>query len=286
MIKAGVVAFRQDHSEPPIRKTYLNNPMPDDDANDADEEGAAKVMTSYFFRSSLQASNVLANMFGKKVFDYPKDHEVIARFIDYVTNDDDIVIDAFAGSGSTGHAVLALNALQLSSRKVILVEIDPTIAQTVTRKRLDIAQAGYSYTNKKGVQVDVEALGSGFRYCTLGKPLFDEWGGVTEGVTFPDLAAFTFFSETGSPIPAKAVTGQSLIGAFQDRAIHLLWSADSAGAADVAAGNVLTVETLAALAPHDGPRVVYAEGCTVSAERLAAAGVTFKQVPYQLGTAT
>jgi uncharacterized lipoprotein YmbA len=61
-----------------------------------------------------------------------------------------------------------------------------------------------------------------------------------------------------------------------------LCSPGSVGVADAAAGNVLTLSVLEALAAHDGPRVVYAEGCTVPPERLATDGVVFKQVPYQL----
>ena len=99
-------------------------------------------------------------------------------------------------------------------------------------------------------------------------------------------AAFVFFSDTGSPIPAKADTASSLLGSFDGRAIHLLWSATSAGVANASAGNVLSAEVLAALpkpAPDfAGSAVVYAEGCTVTPERLAAAGVSFKQIPYQV----
>ena len=68
--------------------------------------------------------------------------------------------------------------------------------------------------------------------------------------------------------------------------MHLLWSAESAGVANAGAGNVLTAEMLAALPKpspdFDGAAVVYGEGCTVTAERLAAAGVSFKQIPYQV----
>jgi hypothetical protein len=148
---------------------------------------------------------------------------------------------------------------------------------------------GYSYsTNEKEATV-VEPTGGGLRYCTLGKPLFDEWGCVTDGVTYGDLAAFIFFSDTGNPIPAKATSDTSLLGTFDGRAIHLLWSADSAGAADESAGNVLTAQRLADLPKpspdFDGPVTVYAEGCTVSAERLAAAQVSFRQIPYQVAGA-
>jgi len=54
----------------------------------------------------------MLDLFGAKVFDSPKDHEVLARWISYLssTAKNDIVMDFFAGSGTTGHAVMAQNA--------------------------------------------------------------------------------------------------------------------------------------------------------------------------------
>ncbi|MFN3859647.1 MAG: site-specific DNA-methyltransferase [Caulobacter sp.] len=203
-------------------------------------------------------------------FDYPKPDRLISYLISAVCPDRDaLILDSFAGSGTTGQAVMQLNAQDRGGRRCILVEMNQGVATGVTAKRLKAANDQLPTTE-------------GYRYCNLGKPLFDEWGGVTQGVGFADLAAFVFFSDTGSPIPAKASPGSSLLGTFQGRAIHLLFSEDSVGVASAAAGNVLTLATLEALPPFDGPRVVYGEGCTVPADRLAAAGVVFKQVPYQL----
>jgi hypothetical protein len=166
----------------------------------------------------------------------------------------------------------------------VLIEIDPTTATNITRERLRRVVVGY---NKDGdPQQPVEGLGSGFRFCTLGDPLFDEFGVLNPDVTFPDLAAHVFFCETGSPIPKRADGGTPLIGTFQGRAIYLLHAPDALGVASESAGNVLTVAVMEALpSPDDGftgTRVVYAEGCTVPEERLRAASVVFKQIPYQL----
>jgi adenine-specific DNA-methyltransferase len=65
---------------------------------------------------------------GAKVFDNPKDHEVIARIIGYCTSDDDLIVDFFAGSASTAEAVLTLNHVNKDSRRrFILVQLpEPT----------------------------------------------------------------------------------------------------------------------------------------------------------------
>jgi hypothetical protein len=158
----------------------------------------------------------------------------------------------------------------------------PDIAESVTAERLGRVIGGFS---KGGDPTrPVSGLGGGFRFCRLGTALFDEYGDVAQDVTFPDLAAHIFFSETGVPISARATC--ELLGVHQDRAVYLLFDSVHAETPRETAGNVLTPDRLAHLPDpppgFEGQRVIYAEGCTVSAERLKAAGVLFKQIPYQV----
>jgi len=231
-----------------------------------------------------RGSNEIREIFPdqKRAFANPKPTDLIGDLLSYVSGEDDIVMDAFSGSGTTGHATMALNNRAGGRRRYILVEMGEETAREVTSVRLSRVIGGYERKRRDGSTEPVLGLGGGFRFCTLGRSLFDEWGGVNEGITYADLAAFVFFSDTGSPIPTKATGESSLLGTFQGRAIYLLFTATSIGVASEGAGNVLTLSVLETLPPYDGPRVVYAEGCTVPAERLAAAGVVFKQVPYQL----
>jgi adenine-specific DNA-methyltransferase len=71
------------------------------------------------------------DLFGEKVFDFPKPVALLQMLIEQVTSDDDIVLDFFAGAGSTGHAVLAQNAADGGSRRFILIQIsEPTDASS------------------------------------------------------------------------------------------------------------------------------------------------------------
>ena len=125
MIEAGRVQFRDDHTEPPIRKTYLVRGGDGEDAGDADDDVSSQVAGTYFYRSALQASRWMLDTFGSKVFDNPKDHEVLARWVRYVSTPgkDDVVLDFFAGSGTTGHAVMWQNAADGGKRRYILVQL-------------------------------------------------------------------------------------------------------------------------------------------------------------------
>ncbi len=135
MIRLGKVVFRKDHTEPPIRKTYLvelDDEKETEEDSDVDESESddlpIQVAGSYFYRSALQATNELNQLFGKKVFNNPKDKEVIARWISYVgVSNGDIVMDFFAGSGTTGHAVLELNAFDNKTICYVLVQLPEVI---------------------------------------------------------------------------------------------------------------------------------------------------------------
>lgn len=124
MIRDGKVIFREDHTEPPIRKTYLVRGNEDDEIDDTNDVGI-QVAGSYFYRSGLPASNELAQLLGKKVFENPKDHDVLARWISYVggAQKDDVVLDFFGGSGTTLQAVMELNNRDGGTRKSICVQL-------------------------------------------------------------------------------------------------------------------------------------------------------------------
>ncbi|MEP4703274.1 MAG: site-specific DNA-methyltransferase, partial [Hyphomicrobiales bacterium] len=220
-------------------------------------------------------------------FDYPKPVELIKYLLKIgAFNEDAIVMDSFAGSGTTGEAVFSLNNEDDLKRSFLLAEMDEGTASQRTSKRLNQILAGYSYKDSNGKDITVQPMNGGFRYCRLGVPLFNEFGDIDGGVTFPDLAAHVFFAETGAPIPAKATGNYPYLGQYQDKAVYLLFSPAEAGFAREASGNVLTPDTLASLPTppegFEGGWIIYGEGCTVGKERLAEAGVTFKQIPYQI----
>lgn len=222
--------------------------------------------------SSDRAGKYLRKLIGKKAFEYPKPLELIKRIIAMAGGTNSLILDSFAGSGTTGEAVVRLNQEDGQRRRFILIEMLESIASDVTVPRLSKA---------------IEQIGSGgFRFCTLGEPLFDADGNVSPAVTYPDLAAHVFFCETGSPIPRRVDGSIPLIGTFQSRAIYLLHNANAVGVASASAGNVLTGGVLDILPLPEpgfaGARIVYGEGCTVPDERLSRLGVTFKQIPYQI----
>lgn len=235
-----------------------------------------------------ELSQILAVGASQDLFITPKPSRLIERILQIATNQDSVVLDSFAGSGTTGHAVLARNKADGGSRRFVLVEIDENIGTNVTAQRLANVVQG------KGDSV--AALGGGFRYCKLGEPLFDEAGNIRPTVRFPELAAHVFFTETGVPIPKRPRRANGphpgplprgeggyspLLGVHAGRAVYLLFNGVM-GDKRPDGGNVLTGAVLRELPAHDGPRIIYGEGCRLSAARLKREGVEFRQIPYQV----
>ncbi len=257
------------------------------------------------------AKKELRDVFGTQAsldFFTPKPTRLIERILQIATNPGDLVLDSFAGSGTTGHAVLKMNAAAGSTtegtenhrdqkseplcssvpsvvknvpdRRFILVEMDEKIAPEITRERVKRVAEGY--TNAKGEAVS--GLGGGFRYVRLGEAVFDDHGRIRESVRFADLARHVYFTETGEPLPKERISAKTpLLGIHHGRAVYLLYNGILKDRS-IDGGNALCRETLAHLPAHDGPKVVYAAGCRFSKARLEREGITFKQTPYAIRT--
>jgi len=213
------------------------------------------------------------------VFITPKPTRLIQRILQIATDKESIVLDSFAGSGTTGHAVLKQNIEDGGSRRFIQVEMLPEVAGTITAGRAKRAITGY--TNAKGQAV--EGLGGGFQFCRLSaEPLFDAEGQIRRDVSFAQLAEFVWFAETGTGLsPAKRGKADSpMLGVHEGRAIYLLYNGILKDRS-VAGGNVLTGPVFDVLPKFAGPKVIYAAANRMGG-RAAREGITFKQTPYAL----
>lgn len=213
------------------------------------------------------------------VFITPKPTRLVQRVLEIGSSPGDLVLDSFAGSGTTGHAVLKLNCIEANkaSRHFILVEMESKIAHEVTAER--VRRVAEGYTNAKGEKV--EGLGGGFRYCELGEPLSDEHGKIRESVRFADLARHVYFTETGEPLPRGRVPKSPLLGACRGVGIYLLYNG-ILGDKSAGGGNVLTRAVLAKLPPFDGQKVIYCAGCLLGRDKLRAERIVVRQTPYEI----
>ncbi len=204
-------------------------------------------------------------------FDTPKPTKLIQRILQIATNPEDIVLDSFAGSGTTGHAVLKQNADD-EGEQFILIEMDKDISKSITSERLQRVINGYG---------DVEGLVAVSAIANLAQPLFDPNRQIREEVKYNDLAQHVYFVETGQPLPQNAKKYFPLLGVSNGIAVYLLYNGILKDKS-VNGGNVLTYDVLEGLPAHDGQKVIYGNGSRISKARLNDLGIVFKQIPYEI----
>ena len=269
-IKDGRMLFPKNRRGRPREKVFLNELQ-------TATTGFPSIIDGVFTADGSQA---IRDIFQEQVFAFPKAPELIRALVDQAADRDSLILDSFAGSATTAQAVLELNKADGGHRRFILVEMESEVARNVAAQRLARVINGYKATRGEKT-IDVEGLGGGFRYCRLGTPLFDEGGNIAALVSFADLAAHVFFTETGVPIPKRPTGKSPLLGVHEGKAVYLLYNGVM-GDKRLKGGNVLTAAVLAKLPPHDGPKIVYGEACRLSPERLGREGIVFRQIPYEI----
>jgi len=206
-------------------------------------------------------------------FETPKPVRLIKNILQIATNKGDLILDSFAGSGTTGQAVLDLNKEDGGNRKFILVEMEPKIAKEITAERVKRVAKGYSYKKNNDKKVKVDGLGGGFEYVQLGAPLFDENGLINKDVKFNDLAQYVYFTETFTNLD-KAKMKENYIGEYNNIKYFLLF--------DSIDKNVLDRKFLKKLKKDKDKKIVYADKCLLDEEILEEYNIIFKQIPYQI----
>ena len=140
------------------------------------------------------ATRKLRDIFQDQVFDYPKSVNLIKQLIQQSSSEYHVILDSFAGSGTTAHAVLALNQEDGGNRKFILVECED-YADTITAERVRRVIKGVPDARDESLRT---GLGGSFTYCTLGDPI-DVEGMLTGGALpdYPALAAYLLHISAG-----------------------------------------------------------------------------------------
>ena len=212
-------------------------------------------------------------------FDNPKPVGLIDRVLRIATGPNDIILDSFAGSGTTAHAVLALNKEDGGSRKFILVECED-YADTITAERVRRVIRGVPNAREKSLQ---EGLGGSFTYCTLGSPIDVE--GMLTGESLPEyseLAAYLLHTATGRSASGElsAHNDDGLFYSGDATDYYLLYQPDI----DWLRSNeaMLNEERAGRIAGRGRPAIVFAAGKFIGQRFLTDRNITFCQIPYEL----
>ncbi len=212
------------------------------------------------------------------VFITPKPVKLLQRILQVATDRDSIVLDSFAGSGTTAHAVLKQNAEDGGERKFVLVEMED-YAHSLTAERVRRVIRGEGGQPFLGNE-------TGFDFYELGGELFSPLGDrIDPEVDKEALGRFAFFLETGLALDDGAAgtfgaNGAAFVGGGRDRDLYLFYEPGGT--------TVFGRRELAALAKSGGaakngrPTIVYADRCAVDDEDLEVRGIVFRKIPRDL----
>ena len=215
------------------------------------------------------ASTILTTIFGKKVFDFPKPATLISYLINFVCGTDDIILDSFAGSGTTAHAVLNLNKKDDGNRKFILVEMED-YAESITAERVRRVMRGYG----EGKNATV-GTGGAFDYYELGEPMFDDEKNLNENIGEEKIREYIYYTETKRHLERKRTeVSKYLLDTHNATGYYFFYERDRL--------TTLGVDTLHIVTERAEQYVIYADVCTLSKEDMAAKNIIFKKIPRDI----
>ena len=257
-VQDGRMWFGTDGKGIPRRKTYLS------------EREGKNVWTWWDNKTvghTQEATKEIANIFGSPtIFDYPKPVRLIQRIIQIATHKDSIILDSFAGSGTTAHAVLNMNQKDGGNRKFILIEMCD-YAESITAERVKRVIQGYG-SGKKAMK----GTGGNFSYYELGEKLLDgEY--LNEAVPISEIRQYVYFTETKERVKENSEEPYQL-GVYLDTAYYFYYERDAITTLDRSFLHEIKTKASA--------YVIYADRCLLSDAELEKYHITFKKIPRDI----
>jgi len=195
----------------------------------------------------------------------PKPFVFANEILSYFTKEDDIILDSFAGSGTTGHSVLNLNKEDKQNRKFILVEM-MDYAEKTTAERIRRAIKGFGET---------EGTGGSFDFYTLGQPLFLEEGNLNELIDVEKIRQYVYYTETKTPLTeTKHKDNKHFLGKNNDTAYYFNYEQDEVTTLDHA--------FLATMKTKAEQYVIYADNCLLTKDFMTKHHIIFKKIPRDI----
>lgn len=211
------------------------------------------------------AGRLLFEIFNKKVFDFPKPPSLIEYISNFLCDDNSIILDSFAGSGTTAHAVLNLNKQDGGNRKFICIEMED-YAETITAERVKRVIKGYGNT---------EGTDGSFDYYELGKPLFKKNGYLNEAVDEEKIRNYIYYTETKQPLcKIRSKENWYLLDHYNNTAYYFYYEKNQL--------TTLDLEGLSIVKEKAEQYIIYADNCLLDQEYMLKHNIIFKKIPRDI----
>lgn len=195
-------------------------------------------------------------------FDTPKPPRLIERILQIATDKNSIILDSFAGSGTTGQAVLNMNKADGGNRKFILVELED-YAESITAERIKRVIKGYEST---------DGIGGSFSFYDLGEPLLLENQYLNENISIDKIREYVYFMETKKVLPINNYN--YYLDTNNNTAYYFYYEKESI--------TTLNYNFLKSMNVPAEYYVIYADNCTLSEDELLKYHITFKKIPRDI----
>ena len=205
-------------------------------------------------------------IWGEVRFDFPKNSGLLEELLSQATESDSIILDSFAGSGTTAHAVLNMNK-DGGHRKFILVEM-MDYADSITAERVKRVISGYGEDKKA-----VPGTGGGFSYYELGEPLLVD-GLLNPNVEESKIREYVYYTETRQPMPEPSADEKHLLGVHDRHAYYFYYEPDQL--------TTLNKAFLRTIKTRAESYLIYADVNMLSAEEMEKFHISFKKIPRDI----
>jgi adenine-specific DNA-methyltransferase len=281
-IAGGRVIFPDKPSGRPMVKRYRKNLKSDVNPvstwiRGLSETASDEKVTALTSALTSEGGKVLQEIFQNVPFNYSKPPSLISSLIKQVVPKDGLVLDSFAGSATTAHAVLALNKEDGGNRKFILVECED-YADTITAERVRRVIKGVKGASDEALK---KGLGGSFSYFELGKAI--ELDSILDGKNLPEyheLARYVFYTATGEEFDERKVNEKrQFVGESKTHEVYLFYRPDI----DYLKKTALTLDRAEELGKPKGKRrLVFAPTKYLDQEQLDALRIDFAQLPFEI----
>ena len=243
---------------------------------DGIDEETASEFTNY--GTTTKGSQLLQVIFGgEKVFNNPKPIELIKHILKIAAKKDSLILDSFAGSGTTGHAVLELNKEDGGNRKFVLVEMEE-YANSITAERVRRVIKGVKTAKNENLK---NGLGGTFSYFELGPTI--EMESILQGKNLPsyeEFARYIFYTATGEEFNEKKINEKTgFIGETKNYELYMFYKPD----VEWLKRNALTLDGVKAMPKFKSKqRLVFAPAKYVDDYTCLENRIDFCQLPYEI----
>lgn len=258
LLSEGRLWFGSDGTGVPRKKTYLN---------EKEGKGVWTWWTNGEVGHTQEATQETAAVLGKAVFDYPKPVRLISRILRLAAAPDSIILDSFAGSGTTAHAVLNMNKQDGGHRRFILVEM-MDYADSITAERVKRVISGYGEGKKA-----VEGTEGGFSFYELGEPLLTD-GFLNPNVPVEKIREYVYYTETKAAHTVPSDTEKYLLGVHDHHAYYFYYEPDQL--------TTLNRSFLRTIQTKAEGYLIYADVNALSPEDMERFHITFKKIPRDI----